>query len=125
MARRKVAKAARSALLMPGHEIYLDPSAEVRRRLLELYAGSTSSNPLGAPDLEALRARPTPGAPVRFAPVDDILWSEPDTPKRWARQFRVHVSTFKRWVKNGKILVKKLSDRSYRLDVDDLPNTRR
>lgn len=51
----------------------------------------------------------------------DVKWSEPDTPKRWAKVFDVSAQTFKRWVTEEKIRAKKLSDRRYQVDVRDLP----
>jgi len=48
-------------------------------------------------------------------------WSSPDTPKRWAKRFRVSVDTMKRLLKAGTIRNKRLSDRSYQVHVDDVP----
>jgi hypothetical protein len=48
-------------------------------------------------------------------------WSKADTPTRWAKLFGVSAQTFKRWVKAGKIRVKELSDRSYQVHLEDLP----
>ena len=51
----------------------------------------------------------------------DGRWSQPDSPSRWAKVFNMSPATFKRHVKGGKIRVDKLSDRSYRVHVDCLP----
>lgn len=51
----------------------------------------------------------------------DGPWSQPDTPKRWAKVFGVNVQTIKRRFQDGKIRNKKLSDRSYQVHVDDVP----
>ncbi len=51
----------------------------------------------------------------------DVKWTDPDTPKRWAKVFGVVPATFKRWVKSEKIRAKKLSDRRYQVDIRDLP----
>ncbi|MBN2579533.1 MAG: hypothetical protein JXB10_11135 [Pirellulales bacterium] len=53
----------------------------------------------------------------------DGPWSEPDTPKRWATKFKISATTFKRWVKSGKIRAKPLSDRSYQVCLEDLPQS--
>jgi hypothetical protein len=48
-------------------------------------------------------------------------WSEPDSPTRWARLFKISAVTFVRHAANGKIRTKQLSDRSYCVHVDDIP----
>ncbi len=50
-----------------------------------------------------------------------VTWSVEDTPSRWAKKFGISVDTFKRRVKVGKIRAIKLSDRSYKVDLHDLP----
>ena len=49
------------------------------------------------------------------------VWSQPDTPQRWARMFGVSVDTIKRRFKDGSIPSQKLSDRSYQVDVAYIP----
>ncbi len=60
---------------------------------------------------------------VAAAAGQDGPWSEPDTPKRWAIVFKVKPPTFKRWVKAGKVRAKVLSDRSYQVHLEDLPQS--
>lgn len=57
----------------------------------------------------------------RVSDADGGKWSEPDLPGQWARRFRISLDTLTRWVKDGKIRVKKLSSKSWRIHVDDLP----
>jgi hypothetical protein len=47
--------------------------------------------------------------------------SKPDTPSRWGIKFGFSAKTFLRRVKSGKIRAKKLSDKSYQVNLDDLP----
>jgi hypothetical protein len=50
-------------------------------------------------------------------------WSEPDSPKRWAKVFNMHPDTLKSRIREGKIRAMKLSTKSYRIHTDDLPKT--
>jgi hypothetical protein len=52
---------------------------------------------------------------------DDLEYTPPDSPSRWAKRFNVSPKTFKRYVEGGKIRGIKISDRSYRIAVADLP----
>ena len=51
------------------------------------------------------------------------LWSQQDTPTRWAKVFGVSVDTIKRRFKDQTIRNTKLSARSYRVNLHDLPAT--
>lgn len=51
----------------------------------------------------------------------DGPWSEPDSPKQWAKRFNMSWDTLKRRIDEGKIRVKKLTSKSYQIHVDDLP----
>lgn len=51
----------------------------------------------------------------------DGQWSEPDSPKRWAKRFGLSWDTLKKRLREQKIRHRKLSDRSYRIHRDDLP----
>ena len=62
------------------------------------------------------RPEPAPAQPEDIGPL-----SEPDTPTRWAKRFGVSVDTIKRRFKDGTIRNKKLSDRSYQVDLRDIP----
>jgi len=48
-------------------------------------------------------------------------WSKSDTPKRWAKRFGVSVSTIKRHFRDGSIPNRPLSDRSYQVRLDSVP----
>ena len=52
---------------------------------------------------------------------DNVTWSKPDSPTRWAIVFDISAQTFKRRVKDGKIRAKKLSSKSYQIDIQDIP----
>jgi hypothetical protein len=69
------------------------------------------------------RKKPTAPASLPAKSNQDGPWSEPDTPTRWAKRFKVKPKTFKRYVTNGKIRAKKLSDRSYQVNLADLPQS--
>lgn len=49
-------------------------------------------------------------------------WSKPDGPAQWAKRFNVSPRTFTRMIKNKAIRVRKLSSKSYRVHVDDIPD---
>ncbi|MCX7429063.1 MAG: hypothetical protein NTW96_25980 [Planctomycetia bacterium] len=48
-------------------------------------------------------------------------YSRERTPLQWAKLFHVHRDTFVKRCREGKIRARKLSDKSYRVHVDDLP----
>lgn len=72
---------------------------------------------------EALRLSHSrePRTDKRAATPGQGPWSTPDSPSRWAKRFKCSVDTFQRWADEGTIRVRKLSDRSYQLHVDDVP----
>jgi hypothetical protein len=51
----------------------------------------------------------------------DGPWSPPDSPAGWSKRFKVSWDTLKRRFKDGSIRYKKLSSKSYRIHLDDLP----
>jgi len=57
--------------------------------------------------------------------ADDGPWSRPDSPTRWATLFGINPRTFKRHIRSGKIRGKRLSDRLYRVHIDDVPKTKK
>lgn len=74
--------------------------------------------------IKRLKTQPaieTTKAEQKKAPQSNGQWSKPDTPSRWAKRFGFSVDTFKRRVNDEKIRAKKLSDKSYQVHVDDLP----
>jgi hypothetical protein len=48
-------------------------------------------------------------------------WSKPDSPQRWAKQYGVSVRTLNRWDEEKKLEIDKLSSKSWRIRVADLP----
>ncbi|HEY4759559.1 MAG TPA: hypothetical protein VIH42_03165 [Thermoguttaceae bacterium] len=48
-------------------------------------------------------------------------WSKPNGPSQWAKFYGISVDTMIRRFQDGKIRNKKLSTKSYRVHVDDLP----
>ena len=48
-------------------------------------------------------------------------WSEPDSPSRWAKVFKISPATFVRHVRGGRIHAKKLSDKSYQVALSNIP----
>ncbi len=54
-------------------------------------------------------------------PPDDASWTKPDSLSQWAKRFGVSLATMKKWFLEGKIRNQKLSAKSYRVDVRDLP----
>jgi hypothetical protein len=54
-------------------------------------------------------------------PPAGTIWSEADTPSRWAKKFGFSTDTLMRRFKDGSIRHKKLSTKSYQIHVDDLP----
>ncbi len=51
----------------------------------------------------------------------DGPWSQPDSPKRWAKVFGCSSTTIVRLFKVGKVRNRKLNDRKYQVHVGDLP----
>ena len=51
----------------------------------------------------------------------DGPWSQPDSPKQWARKFGFSTATLMRRFNDRMIRHKKLSSKSYCIHVDDLP----
>lgn len=52
-------------------------------------------------------------------------WSAPDSPASWARRFGISWDTLKQRILDKSIRAKKLSSKSYRIHVDDLPSDER
>jgi hypothetical protein len=48
-------------------------------------------------------------------------WSEPDSPSRWAKRFKISARSFIRHVEKGIIRARKLSDKSYQVALADIP----
>jgi hypothetical protein len=53
--------------------------------------------------------------------AENNQWSNQDSPKQWAKRFGFSVDTLNRRFKDGTIRFKKLSPKSYCINVDDLP----
>ncbi len=51
----------------------------------------------------------------------DGPWSQSDTPSRWAKRFKISSRTFVRYVRDGKIRARKLSNKSYQVHLACLP----
>jgi hypothetical protein len=64
-------------------------------------------------------SKPTTLTAAPLLDADD--YSLPDTPTRWGKRFGFSARTFVRRAKDGKITVKKLSDRSYRVLKSEIP----
>ena len=58
---------------------------------------------------------------IEFHRVTKSAWSQADSPTQWAKVFGCHRDTFIARCKRGEIRHQKLSDRSYKVHVDDLP----
>ena len=48
-------------------------------------------------------------------------WSKPDSPNKWAKVFKCSYNTFMTRLRDGKISHKKLSTKSYQIDMRELP----
>lgn len=53
----------------------------------------------------------------------DGPWSNPDGPGQWAKKFGCSWDTLKRRFDDGRIRYKKITSKSYKIHVDDLPNS--
>jgi hypothetical protein len=56
--------------------------------------------------------------------TDDGPWSDPDTPASWAKRFDIGWDTLKKRFESQTIRNKKLSSKSYRVHLDDVPGTK-
>jgi hypothetical protein len=82
--------------------------------------------PLYRDDLAALFSEPIDGQFLRAGietetNSSDGPWSEPTTPSQWAKVFGLSWDALRRRFNDGSIRNKKLSTKSYRVHVDDLP----
>jgi hypothetical protein len=53
--------------------------------------------------------------------LEQVEWTTPDSPSRWAKLFGFSVDTLKRRFDDGTVRHKKLSSKSYQIAIDDLP----
>ncbi len=87
--------------------------------------GSTSETNLTKPAVDCEATSPNAAPPLTSdgnKPPEELQLSEPDSPKRWAKIFGgITPRTFVRRCKEGRIRHKKLSDRSYQVDIRDIP----
>ena len=111
-----------------------EPLREARQKLQQRQRGLAGSEPrqqhVTEPssqteqhDASRIAGSPTAELGGRIPPAaeEESQWSIAGSPKYWGTQFDRHPTTFKRWVKQRKIRVNKLSDRSYQVDIRDLP----
>jgi len=62
------------------------------------------------------------GMKREFPDIPDGPWSPPDSPASWAKRFGVSWDTLKRRFADGTIRHKKLTAKSYRIHLDDMPS---
>jgi hypothetical protein len=96
-----------------------DPPRRWYSRLDDLAGASVAACDL------LLRTMPQTTEPTKEPPTAEPEWSKPQSPKDWADLFNCSEKTFKRRVQSGEIQVKKLSSKSYMVDLRHIPKTRR
>ncbi len=115
-----------------GERVQSDLADTIRNLFRALSAARISPKPeLG----QAIRAKvkqirrllpeEPPAAGQEEPPAAEVQWSKPQSPQDWANLFNCSEKTFKRRVQSGKIQVKKLSSKSYMVDLRHVPKTKR
>lgn len=89
---------------------------EIPEWMLEIASEEPSDSPAVQHQLDEDEQRAT-----AQAPDVEILWSQPKSPKKWGIVFGMSPKTMVRWFKAQKIRNKEVTDRNYRIAIDDLP----
>jgi hypothetical protein len=107
---------------LTAHNLRTDLLMTLKDKIATAIEAQHSSEGIAAALPEAVEhSGNTSAVPVRSG---NAQWSEPDAPSQWAKRFGCSWDTLKRRFADGSIRHLKLSTKSYRIHLDDVPTKR-